>query len=231
MVDYINYKGRNISREEIIQTMDRFDKYARESFPERKWVTYAIEHNGKLYPPKEILRMVTGSDDIPGGGEPINSRYRNLGFRIINLEKNDSDSPSLEEDAFETSISLERDLENALIANLNQLEPGLHLYSEKGSTGQQFDTQTVGRIDILALDKLDNIVVIEIKAGEADDRVCGQIQRYMGWVKDKIAGNRSVRGLIIANQFSERLKYAIMPVNAEISLIKYEVSFKFTDIT
>ena len=54
-----------------------------------------------------------------------------------------------EEDAIETALSLEYDLENSLIANLEQLEKGL---TENGLVGQQLDAKGAGRIDLLAVD-------------------------------------------------------------------------------
>ncbi len=134
-----------------------------------------------------------------------------------------------ETSTLETSLSLERDIENSLVKNLDQLEPGLRLYDSKGVMGRGFDTGTVGRVDILAIDSNGDYVVIEIKAGEANDKVCGQVLRYMGWVKRELAGEHGVRGIIVANDFNERLKYAAeaMP---NVTLKRYEVYFKFSDV-
>jgi hypothetical protein len=131
--------------------------------------------------------------------------------------------------AMDTSISLERDLEKNLLLNLEQLEPGLRLYADKGVSGQQFDTGEVGRLDILAVDENDGLVVIELKAGTADDTVCGQILRYLGWVSKNLAGGRETRGLIVANDFSRSVSYAAeaMP---NVSLKRYEILFQFTDV-
>lgn len=234
MADNVSYKGKTITRDDVIKAMGRFDKDLRESFPPKRWVTYAIEHEGKLYPPKETLRMA-GIEDVIGGGEPVNSRFRDLGFRIVNIrEVPDGELPDgngQDEVSYEASISLERDLEAALVANMGQLEDGLQLYNENGRSGQQFDTQAVGRIDIIAVDKKGNIVVIELKAGEADDRVCGQLLRYIGWVKENLAANRTVRGIIVANEFNQRLKYAAKAMSGVVSLQKYEVNFRFTIVT
>jgi endonuclease len=117
-------------------------------------------------------------------------------------------------------------LERFLIANIAGLEPGLRRYQEGGMSGQQVVVQGAGRIDILATGKDKAFVVVELKAGEATDEVCGQILRYMGWVKEKLAGNRNVRGIIVANEFSPRLRLAAK-VMLNVRLLKYEVSFKF----
>jgi endonuclease len=52
----------------------------------------------------------------------------------------------------------------------------------------------------------------------------------MGWVQENIAKGRQVRGMIVANEFNEKLKYAVKPVSM-IALKKYDVSFKFANIS
>ena len=116
-------------------------------------------------------------------------------------------------------------MENSLITNLEQLEKGLQLYRNNGVNGQQFDTKVAGRIDLLAIDANSNFVVIELKADEADRQVCGQIQAYMGWVKENLAGDKKVRGIIIANDFTVRAVYAAKVV-PDLSLKKYQINFK-----
>jgi hypothetical protein len=225
------FKGQTITREEMLKAMERFDQEQRPTFPAKRWKTYAVEHNGNLYPPKETLRLAVDKKDIGTGGQPVNSRFEGLGFKIITLQDQEGLSAEVieEAEAIETSISLERDLEDYLEVNLSLLEPDLKLYQGEGFNGRQCDTKVVGIIDILATDKNGDFVIIELKAGEADDRVCGQIQRYMGWVEDVLAGSHKVRGIIVANEFSDGLRYAqrIVP---NIRLTKYSVSFKFAEI-
>jgi RecB family endonuclease NucS len=120
-------------------------------------------------------------------------------------------------------------LERSLIQNLGQLEPNLRLFQDQGISGQELDTGKVGRIDMLCVDGNKNLVVIELKAGKADERVCGQILRYMGWVKENLADNRNVRGIIIANEFTESLRYAVKAM-PDVTLKGYEFYFRFTDI-
>ena len=133
-----------------------------------------------------------------------------------------------EEISTDAVISLERDLEEYIIRNLNQIESGLELYSNEGITGRQFNTE-VGRIDILALDRNSNFVVIELKAGVANYSVVGQILGYIGWVRQNLAKGKEVRGIIIADDFDKKLRYA-SPEIANISLKRYEVNFAFKDI-
>ena len=88
--------------------------------------------------------------------------------------------------AQETTLSIEKDLQASISVNLDQIERGLSLH-EKGT---EFVTN-VGRIDILAIDKDQNFVVIELKAGRASDSALGQLLGYMGYVSDQIAKGKS----------------------------------------
>lgn len=128
----------------------------------------------------------------------------------------------------EAMISFERNLEEYILRNLNQIEDGLRLYSEKGIRGRQLNTD-VGRIDILAMDENDNLVVIELKAGTANYPVVGQILGYISWVRQNIAKDRKVRGIIIADDFDKKLKYASSET-ANVSLKTYEVNFTFKNV-
>lgn len=60
----------------------------------------------------------------------------------------------------------------------------------------------------------------------AADKVCGQLQRYMGWVKKHLAQDKLVRGIIIAREISDKLKYATS-VSPHIEMKTYEVNFTF----
>jgi hypothetical protein len=139
------------------------------------------------------------------------------------------DEAAAEATAVDTSLSLERDMERSLLRNLAQLAPRLRLYDANGVSGNQLDTGTVGRLDILAVDDNDDLVVIELKAGRPDDRVCGQILRYIGWVRENLANQRNVRGIVVANDFSEALRFAAKAM-PNVALKRYEVRFEFTDV-
>lgn len=84
------------------------------------------------------------------------------------------------------------------------------------------------RIDILAKDIANNFVVIELKAGVADLSTFGQISAYVGWVKQNLAPEGNVRGIIVANDFDEKMKYAIKSV-PNIKLKRYMLEFQFED--
>ena len=140
----------------------------------------------------------------------------------------DEDEEDEETDTAQVTFGLERDLEEYISRNLDQIEDGLKLYSDGKNSGQQYPTD-VGRIDLLALDKSESYVVIELKAGKAIDHVLGQILGYMSHVRKKLANGKEVRGIIVADDFDERLKYAAEEI-PKLKLKKYLVKFEFEDI-
>ena len=78
------------------------------------------------------------------------------------------------EETIEASISLERDLHTYLSKRVDVIEEGLVLAED----GIEYIIDA-GRIDILAMDKNGNYVVIELKAGKAKDNALGQILGYI----------------------------------------------------
>lgn len=123
----------------------------------------------------------------------------------------------------------EKHLEDFLVQNWKQTELGkdYDIYEENGElSGQQYPSDT-GPIDILAISKdKKTLLVVELKRGRVSDAVVGQIQRYMGYVKDELAeGEQEVRGVIIGLDDDLKVKRALSVTN-NIDFFKYEVSFK-----
>ena len=124
-----------------------------------------------------------------------------------------------------TSLSLEKDLEINLMKNLEQLEEGL-CSPQSQVPFEMGEVRSI--IDILAKDKDGKIVIIELKAGIATEKVCGQILKYISLVKNQTK-NVNVRGIIVAHDFEEGLKLAVSSLN-NVRLKKYKVNFEFEDI-
>jgi restriction system protein len=84
-----------------------------------------------------------------------------------------------------------------------------------------------GPIDILAISKDRKVLlVIELKKGRVSDVVVGQMQRYMGYVKDELCEEgQSVRGLIIGLEDDNKLRRALS-VTAGVDFYRYIVDFK-----
>lgn len=133
-----------------------------------------------------------------------------------------------------TAFALEKHLEDFLVANWAQTELGKthDIFTEEGETvGQQYQSDT-GPIDILAVSKdKKELLVIELKKGKASDNVVGQIQRYMGFVKDMLAEEgQNVRGVIIALEDDVRIRRALS-VAQNIEFFRYEVTFKLSKVS
>ena len=129
------------------------------------------------------------------------------------------------------TFAFERDLQNYLVRNLGLLEPGLKLYEDEDGefTGVEFPAGQ-RYIDILAVGTDDAYVVIETKVSRAYDRVVGQVLRYMGWVKENLAGDAPVRGIIVASEISEDLVLATSSVK-DIRLVAYEIAFTLKSVS
>lgn len=128
-----------------------------------------------------------------------------------------------------TAFALEKHLEHFLVENWSKTELGAtyDIYSEEGQlVGQQYPSDT-GPIDILAISKdKKTLLVVELKRGRASDRVVGQIQRYMGYVKDELAeADQQVKGVIIALEDDLRIRRALS-VAQNIEFYRYQLSFK-----
>jgi hypothetical protein len=144
-----------------------------------------------------------------------------------------SEEITTESDPLYITASLESMLEDFIANNLSTLEPHLRLFKdEDGIPGRQYATE-VGTIDLLCVDENNNLVVVELKKGRESDKVVGQISRYIGWVKSKIAkDSRDVRGIVVVHKPTDtypkddRLEYAILS-NPRLQLKYYEISLRF----
>lgn len=137
--------------------------------------------------------------------------------------------PETDKSSEENEFAYETDLQNFLAKNLYLIEGGLSLYNEEGITGLEFP---VGSrfIDILAKDKNNNYVVIELKVSRGYDRVVGQILRYMAWIrKNHAEENQKVRGIIIAREISEDLLLACSETQ-NVDLFEYSLSVSLKKI-
>jgi hypothetical protein len=158
--------------------------------------------------------------EIDGSQRPKRVRLKQMNGNPETIEETEQD----EEEIQKFSFNFEQDLKRHIVANLDEIENGLNLYPN----GIEFSTD-IGRIDILATDKNNDFVIIELKAGTAGDKALGQIQGYMAWIKKNLAKDKNVRGIIISNDIENRLKYAATLLN-NLEVKKYEVRFSFQSV-
>jgi len=128
-----------------------------------------------------------------------------------------------------SEFALEKHLEDFLVQNWKKSELGkdFDIYEENGELiGQQYPSDT-GNIDILAISKnKKTLLVVELKKGRVSDVVVGQIQRYMGYVKEELASEgQSVKGVIIGFEYDIRIKRALA-VTSNIEYYTYKIHFK-----
>ncbi|TSC92691.1 MAG: hypothetical protein CEN89_528 [Candidatus Berkelbacteria bacterium Licking1014_7] len=126
-------------------------------------------------------------------------------------------------------FALEMHLEEFLVQNWKHTELGkkYDIFKEEGEiVGQQYPSD-IGPIDILAISKdKKELLVVELKKGRASDVVVGQVQSYMGYVKEELAEKgQAVHGVIIAHEDDVRLRRALS-VTQNIDFYTYKVSFK-----
>jgi len=127
----------------------------------------------------------------------------------------------------------EEDLENFIVDNLDKLELGqsLRLFTDEiGATGRQYHTD-FGDIDILALDKSNDFVVIELKRDRAKADFVGQIAKYMQWVDDNLAqkNGKKVSGVIVAYRGDPALVNAARALRFPVSIKYYRLDLRFTN--
>lgn len=128
-----------------------------------------------------------------------------------------------------SAFALEKHLEDFLVRNWKNTALGKNydIFEENGElVGQQYQTDT-GAIDILAVSKdRKEVLVIELKRGRTTDVVVGQIQRYMGYVKDELLEQgQTVKGMIIGLEADNKLRRALS-VCLNIEFYRYQIDFK-----
>lgn len=168
-----------------------------------------------------------------------------IGFDICQVEESDYDNvvewnkniPT--EPQVTIGSLLEEDLRRYIAAQklfeamFGAAYSGYQLFvGEDGRTGELYDTGVVGQIDLLYKNKEDgDYLVVELKrTEETSDAAVGQIARYLGWVKDNLAKENRVRGLLVVRSASEELQYATKALR-DCQLATYEVVFKFNVTT
>jgi len=139
---------------------EKLTSLVKQHFPASKWQkTHYAWYKSKIK---------TGEIQVPG----------------ISAERNEEGDPEgIEaevEESIEASVSLERDLHSYLASRVNEIESGISLVEN----GIEYQTEA-GRIDLLARDENNHLVVIELKAGKAKDNALGQLLGYIGYVNQE----------------------------------------------
>lgn len=126
-----------------------------------------------------------------------------------------------EDEEGDQQFAAESDLRDFLARSLNCVEPGLRLYQVGDRNGGEFPVDG-GYIDILAVERDDRFVVIELKVGRGRSKAVGQLLYYMGWV-DKHLDKAPCRGMIIAKEIPDDLVLTVECVPG-VQLYRYNLS-------
>jgi endonuclease len=124
-----------------------------------------------------------------------------------------------EEETDSGPFAIERDLQLALRAHIEQLEPGLVIID----AGKERSTDA-GRIDITAQDREGTVVVIELKAGVAKPGALTQVLAYMAAVAEE--DKKPVRGMLVASGFDTKVCFGARAV-PNVQLRQYRFKFTF----
>jgi hypothetical protein len=123
-------------------------------------------------------------------------------------------------------FSYEKDLQNSLISQVEELFEGYKIFGEY-SEGIHLRIQD--KVTDLVLEhKTENkILVVELKAGLANFGVLGQIYMYMGPLSLQYP-DKEISGVIIAGEIDESLKMACSAIN-DVKLKTYKMELALED--
>jgi hypothetical protein len=123
------------------------------------------------------------------------------------------------------NFTYECDLQNALISQSEEIFNGFKIY---GDNGEGIEYPINGkRIDLL-LEKENDLLAIELKAGKADFRVFGQISMYLQLLEEKF-NDKTISGIIMAGEIDDTLKIASKR-DKNIRLMAYRMELKVDEI-
>jgi hypothetical protein len=127
------------------------------------------------------------------------------------------------------SFAYEDDLRDYLAKNLQMM--GLKLYEDKDNDIDGVEFPVGGKsIDILAVDKNNDFVVIELKVSKGCYKAVGQILTYIAWIKKNMVDDgQKVRGIIICKKITEDLMLACSD-QPNIELYEYTLSVELNKV-
>ncbi|MBC8871416.1 MAG: hypothetical protein H8E44_18490 [Planctomycetes bacterium] len=109
-----------------------------------------------------------------------------------------------------------------LSIHLDELEPGLtKFFDTNGDCGIRYATP-LGEIDVLAKDREQNLVVVKIALNDKPDALCGRLLGQIAWVRQHLAAERKVRGILVAHKIPNELRYALSEIPS-VRTCEYEL--------
>ncbi|MFA5528191.1 MAG: endonuclease NucS domain-containing protein [Peptostreptococcales bacterium] len=220
--NYLSQKNLENESNEIKQSKDKYKSYS--STLRRGKIIDLLEKNNLL---EDFINIHWSFGKSDKGKKKI-QRYKSIYYSFLNSDKTEDEQE--DENIEETSFAYEADLRDYLANNLNVIEAGLKLYiDENGLEGVEYSVDSDNkRIDILAVDKDNILVVIELKVSKGYEKVIGQCLYYKNRIKQKFTADR-VRIIIIAREITKHLKVATEDLK-DVELYEYSLSVKLKKI-
>jgi RecB family endonuclease NucS len=128
------------------------------------------------------------------------------------------------------NFTYERDLQNSLITQAENLFPGFKIYGNYDGVEYNLDGK---RIDLLLENKNENkLLAIELKAGSTDYKTFGQISMYLGLLSKEFPNipKENINGIIIAGEIDKTLKDACL-ITDKIKLMEYTMKLSLEEVT
>ncbi len=220
--DYLSQKKLENESNEIKQSKDKYKSYS--STLRRGKIVDLLEKNNLL---DDFINTHWSFGKSEKGKKKI-LRYKSIYYSFLNSDKTEEEQE--DEITEETSFAYEADLRDYLTNNLSVIEAGLKLYNdENGIEGIEYSVDSDNkRIDILAIDKENIPVVIELKVSRGYEKVIGQCLYYKNRIK-QIFNTDRVRIVIIAREITKHLKVATEDLK-DVELYEYSLSVKLKKI-
>lgn len=167
------------------------------------------------------------SEQIPETLQILNEAYKRIisgkiekeEEQIIEEEKED-EQKVIDAIDYKVEVSNEKQVQNYIWNNKENilLEDGLNITNREHDTGAGF-------VDFFGIDKEKVPVLIEVKLNASDSAI-GQLVGYMQAIKEKV-GYDNVRGILVTQDFSSRVKMASK--NIGLKIVRFNVELKFTE--
>jgi len=125
-----------------------------------------------------------------------------------------------------TNFAYEKDLQTALCSHISELFPEYRIFGGLG-IGVEYSIGS-RRIDVLLEhEENEDLLIVELKSGEADFKVFGQISMYIGLLQRQFP-ERKISGVIVAGGIDESLVQAC-EITDKVFLKTYRMSIELED--
>jgi hypothetical protein len=181
----------------------------------------SINHkSSKFYPTfqKFLYNIEPGKIRLFDSEKDDKSKKLSTGLKIQFVSK---ELVPTEEETDEAKPNVLINIRKNLRRDIAQLEPGLKPFHDEGLDSIMEAT----KIDILAKDVKDNLVIIKLKGDTTQISTLSQILNSMAAIKNEL-GERNIRGLIVAKDFDNEILLASRK-SSNVSLVKYQVKYNF----